>query len=121
MKETKYFEELFNAGVKQEDAKTVLRQYLNAGAKASLQWKYDMGVYLVYLHVSKLEEPNEQDQISFVFGNSELKDSNGFVDEIGKNGEALSEGYEVFHSCERELLEAFSLTSQDIKESIYTF
>lgn len=31
MKETKYFEELFNSGVKQEDANKVLRQYLNTG------------------------------------------------------------------------------------------
>lgn len=39
MKETYYFEQLFDAGVNQEDAKTVLRQYLNAGAKVALRWK----------------------------------------------------------------------------------
>lgn len=121
MKEAQYFEELFDAGVEQEDAKKVLGQYLNAGAKASMKWVRDMGVYLVYLNVSKLEESNELDQLSYVFGNSELKDSNGFVDEIGKNGEALSEGYATFHACERELLETFGLSGKDIEEIVYTF
>ena len=42
MKDTQYFEELFNAGVEQEDAKNVLRQYLNAGGQgfATVEVRY---------------------------------------------------------------------------------
>lgn len=119
MKETYYFEQLFNAGVEQEDAKTVLRQYLNAGAKVALRWKKDANVYLVYLLVSTLEDKNEIDQISYVFGNFELQDSYGFLDGTTKTGTALSEDKEVFTYCEDLLLNKFGV-SRDELEEIYT-
>lgn len=119
MKETYYFEQLFNAGVEQEDAETVLRQYLNAGAKVALRWKKDANVYLVYLLVSTLEDENEIDQMSYVFGNFELQDSDGFVDGITKTGTALSEDKEVFTYCEGLLLNKFGV-SRDELEEIYT-
>lgn len=116
MKETYYFEQLFNAGVEQEDVKTVLRQYLNAGAKVALRWKKDANVYLVYLLVSTLEDKNEIDQMSYVFGNFELQDSDGFVDGITKTGTALSEDKEVFTYCEDLLLNKFGVSRDELEE-----
>lgn len=116
MKDTQYFEELFNAGVEQEDARKVLHQYLNAGAKVALRWKKDANVYLVYLLVSTLEDENEIDQMSYVFGNFELQDSDGFIDGITKAGTALSEDKQVFTYCEDLLLNKLGVSRDELEE-----
>ena len=116
MKETYYFEQLFDAGVKQEDAKTVLRQYLNAGAKVTLDWRRAANDYDVYICVSTVEDENELDVMGYVFGNEGIDDNTGFTD--GKNGDRADES-EPFERCEDELLDRFGV-SRDELEEIYT-
>ncbi len=116
MKETYYFEQLFDAGVEQEDAKTVLRQYLNAGAKVTLDWRRVANDYDVYVCVSTVEDENELDVMGYVFGNEGIDDNTGFTD--GKNGDRADES-EPFERCEDELLNRFGV-SRDELEEIYT-
>lgn len=116
MKETYYFEQLFNAGVEQEDAKTVLWQYLNAGAKVTLDWRRIANDYEVYICISTVEDENELDVMGYVFGNEGIDDNTGFTD--GKNGDRADDS-EPFERCEDELLDRFGL-SRDELEEIYT-
>ena len=113
MKETQYFEELFNAGVEQEDAKKVLRQYLNAGAKVALDWRRISNDYDVYICTSTVEDEDELDVLGYVFGNEGIDDNTGFTD--GKNGDRADES-EPFERCENELLERFGVSRDELEE-----
>jgi hypothetical protein len=113
MKETYYFEQLFDAGVEQEDVKTVLRQYLNAGAKVTLDWRRVSNDYDVYLCVSTIDDENELDVLGHVFGNEGIGDNAGFTD--GKNGDRADES-EPFERCENELLERFCVSRDELEE-----
>lgn len=113
MKEARYFEELFNAGVEQEDAKKVLRQYLNAGAKVALDWRRISNDYDVYICTSTVEDEDELDVLGYVFGNEGICDNTGFTD--GKNGDRADES-EPFERCENELLERFGVSRDELEE-----
>lgn len=120
MKSLYHFENLFDAGVTHEEAIEVLRDYLDSGAKAALRWTKEYNIYLVTLQVSTTENKNEMRDLSNVFGNEDLDDSNAFIDEIGVNGVAFSENLETFISCENELLGTFGLDRDDIEKSCTT-
>lgn len=113
MKETRYFGELFNAGVEQEDAKKVLKQYLNAGAKVALDWRRISNDYDVYICTSTVEDEDELNVLGYVFGNEGIDDNTGFTD--GKNGDRADES-EPFERCENELLEQFSVSRDELEE-----
>lgn len=113
MKETYHFEQLSDAGVKQEDAKKVLSQYLNAGAKVALEWKRTANDYDVYICVSTIEDENEIDILGYVFGNEVIDDNTGFTD--GKNGDRADDS-EPFERCEDEVLERFGLSRDELEE-----
>nr|DAS10353.1 MAG TPA: hypothetical protein [Caudoviricetes sp.] len=115
MKNAHYFEQKFNEGVEHEEAVEVLRDYLDYGAKAALRWTKEYNIYLVTLQVSALKDVNEMRDLSNVFGNEDLDDSNAFIDEIGVNGVALSKNLETFISNENDLLSAFGLERDDIE------
>lgn len=117
MKSTEYFKQQFNEGVEHEEAIEVLRDYLDHGAKAALRWTKEYNIYLVTLQVSTAEDKSEMRDLSNVFGNEDLDDSNAFIDEIGVNGVAFSENLETFISCENELLDTFGL-DRDVVEKI---
>ena len=115
MKSTYYFEQKFNEGVEHEEAVEVLRDYLNYGAKAALRWTKDYNIYNVTLQVSALKDVNEMRDLSNVFGNEDLDDTNTFIDEIGVNGVAFSENLETFISYENDLLNTFGLDRDSIE------
>lgn len=119
MKSTEYFKQKFNEGVEHEEAIEVLRDYLDCGAKAALRWTKEYNIYLVTLQVSVAEDKNEMRDLSNVFGNEELEDSNAFIDEIGVNGVAFSENLETFISCENELLGTFGLDRDDVEKIVH--
>ena len=121
MESTYCFEQLFENGVGHEEAAEVLSDYLERGAKVVLRWTKDYNIYSVTLLVSTLEDENEIDDLSHVFGNEELEDSNAFIDEIGVNGAAFSENLETFISCENELLGTFGLDRDDIEKIVHNW
>lgn len=102
--------------MEQEDARKVLSQYLNAGAKVTLDWRRLANDYDVYICVSTIEDENEFDVLGYVFGNEGIDDNTGFTD--GKNGDRADDS-EPFERCEDEVLERFGL-SRDELEEIYT-
>lgn len=102
--------------MEQEDARKVLSQYLNAGAKVTLDWRRIANDYDVYICVSTIEDENEIDILGYVFGNESIDDNTGFTD--GKNGDRADDS-EPFERCEDEVLERFGL-SRDELEEIYT-
>lgn len=99
----------------------MLRDYLDCGAKAALRWTKEYNIYLVTLQVSVAEDKNEMRDLSNVFGNEELEDSNAFIDEIGVNGVAFSENLETFISCENELLGTFGLDRDDVEKIVHNW
>ncbi len=121
MKSTEYFEQKFNEGVEPEEAAEVLSSYLDYGAKAALRWTKDYNIYVVTLQVSTLKDVNEMRDLSNVFGNEDLDDSNAFIDEIGVNGVAFSENLETFISCENELLGTFGLDRDDVEKIVHNW
>lgn len=121
MKSTEYFKQKFNEGVEHEEAIEVLRDYLDCGAKAALRWTKEYNIYLVTLQVSVAEDKNEMRDLSNVFGNEELEDSNAFIDEIGVNGVAFYENLETFISCENELLGTFGLDRDDVEKIVHNW
>lgn len=121
MKNAHYFEQKFNEGVEHEEAIEVLRDYLDYGAKAALRWTKEHNVYLVTLQVSVAEDKNEMRDLSNVFGNEDLDDSNAFIDEIGVNGVAFSENLETFISCENVLLDTFGLDRDDVEKIVHNW
>lgn len=121
MKSTEYFKQKFNEGVEHEEAIEVLRDYLDCGAKAALRWTKEYNIYLVTLQVSVAEDKNEMRDLSNVFGNEELEDSNAFIDEIGVNSVAFSENLETFISCENELLGTFGLDRDDVEKIVHNW
>jgi hypothetical protein len=121
MKSLYHFEKLFAAGVTHDEAPDVLSDYMERGAKAALRWTKEYNIYLVTLQVSALKDVNEMRDLSNVFGNEELEDSNAFIDEIGVNGVAFSENLETFISCENELLGTFGLDRDDVEKIVHNW
>lgn len=121
MKSTEYFKQKFNEGVEHEEAIEVLRDYLEHGAKAALRWTKEYNIYLVTLQVSTAEDKSEMRDLSNVFGNEDLDDSNAFIDEIGVNGVAFSENLETFIRCENELLDTFGLDRDDVEKIVHNW
>lgn len=121
MKSTEHFKQKFNEGVEHEEAIEVLRAYLDHGAKAALRWTKEYNIYLVTLQVSTAEDKNEMRDLSNVFGNEDLDDSNAFIDEIGVNGVPFSENLETFISCENELLGTFGLDRDDVEKIVHNW
>lgn len=118
MKSIYHFEKLFCAGVTHEEAPDVLFDYMERGAKSVLRWTKEYNIYRVTLQVSTLKDVNEMRDLSNVFGNEDLDDSNAFIDEIGGNGVAFSENLETFISCENELLDTFGLDRDDVEKIV---
>lgn len=121
MKSLYRFEKLFYAGVTHEEAPDVLSDYMERGAKAALRWAKEYNIYLVTLQVSALKDVNEMRDLSNVFGNEDLDDSNTFIDEIGVNGVAFSENLETFISCENVLLGTFGLDRDDVEKTVHNW
>lgn len=121
MKNTRYFDQKFNEGVEPEEAAELLSDYLGHGAKSALRWTKEYNIYRVTLQVSTLKDVNEMRDLSNVFGNEDLDDSNAFIDEIGVNGVAFSENLETFISCENELLDTFGLDLDDVEKIVHNW
>lgn len=121
MKNAHYFEQKFNEGVEPEEAAELLSDYTEHGAKVALRWTKNYNIYVVTLQVSALKDVNGMRDLSNVFGNEDLDDSNSFIDEIGVNGVAFSENLETFISCENELLEVFGLDRDDVEKIVHNW
>lgn len=107
------FTDRFDEGVSHEEAQDVLREYLNAGAKAKLTWELEGNTYIVKILVNMVEDLDEFELLGFVFGNQDLDDMSAFDD--GKNGDRADES-EPYERCENELLKRFGLTRDDLDE-----
>lgn len=101
----------FEEGVSYEDAKNTLREYLDAGAEAMIEWDREGQTYIAKLLVSWPEDLEDCDSLGFVFGNQDLDDMSAFDD--GKNGDRADES-EPYTRCENELLDRFGITREDI-------
>lgn len=107
------FTDRFDEGVNHEEAQDVLREYLNAGAKAKLAWELEGNTYIVKILVSMVEDVDYFEPLGFVFGNQDLDDTSAFDD--GKNGDRADES-DPFERCENELLKRFGITRDDLDE-----
>lgn len=107
------FTDRFDEGVNHEEAQDVLREYLNAGAKAKLAWELEGNTYIVKILVSMVEDVDYFEPLGFVFGNQDLDDTSAFDD--GKNGDRADES-DPYERCENELLKRFGITRDDLDE-----
>lgn len=107
------FTDRFDEGVNHEEAQDVLREYLNAGAKAKLAWELEGNTYIVKILVSMVEDVDYFEPLGFVFGNQDLDDTSAFDD--GKNGDRADES-DPFERCENELLKRFGITRDNLEE-----
>ena len=107
------FTDRFHEGVNHEEAQDVLREYLNAGAKAKLAWELEGNTYIVKILVSMVEDVDYFEPLGFVFGNQDLDDTSAFDD--GKNGDRADES-DPFERCENELLKRFGITRDNLEE-----
>ena len=115
-----------NECTKLEDYKKALRKYLNAGAKAMIEWRD--GYYwadetqnepedewVAVLQISDPEEPESFVDLSAFFDKlNGVSDCASFV----VSDEKPADEPEPFIECENKLLERFNLTREDL-EDIY--
>lgn len=98
-------------GVSCDNAKSILREYVDAGASIKLFWTREKPTYIVKLMVSWPDELEKFGELGTVFGNLDLDYISAFDD--GRNGDNAEE-VEPFERCENELLERFGLTREDL-------
>ena len=109
-----------------EDYKKALRKYLNAGAKAMIEWRdgYHWAdetqnepddEWVAVLQISDPEEPESFVDLSAFF--DKLKGVSGCASFVVSDEKPADEP-EPFIECESKLLERFGLTREDL-EDIY--